>query len=245
MHSSLRQLRLGHPPDRRLGGPYCRSTRHGVEKQLWRLLGLEVRLLCRPVHWLVTTPNELFRFLGILFKLRHKFIWQLLHHDGRANALESKGYSFCVREPNRHWQCHCENCWHAGRTVSVSEQCERAGEMSVKWGSKGPGRGTAASCDTLLYDTTRRQASRDSDWGDCGHLGCDAVYSGWRSTFRSNILPACSRWSDDGTSIMSTLTTTSDSRHSTVTQLVCRFMALYETRKLITVFTKVSHRTLF
>ena len=182
------------------------------------------------------------------------FIWQLLHHDGRANALESKGYSFCAKELNRHWHCHCENCWHAGRTVSVSEQRERAGEMSVKWGSKGPGRGTAVgparrgaarpAATQCSMITTRRQALRDSDCGDCGHLGCDAVYSGWWLTFRSNILPACSGWNDDGTSIMSTLTTPADSRHSTVTQVVCRFPALYETRKLITVFTKVSHRTL-
>jgi len=104
-----------------------------------------------------------------------------------------------------------------------------------------PGAVTATRCCMI---TTRRQALRDSDWGHCGHLGCDAVYSGWWLTFRSNVLPACSGWNDDGTSVMSTLTTPADSRHSAVTQLVCRFLTFYETRKLITVFTKVSHRTL-
>jgi hypothetical protein len=118
----------------------------------------------------------------------------------RASKLFRK-YSFCVGELNRHWQCHCENCWHSGRNVSVSEQRESVWSGAVR--DRGVGPPWERPGDTLLYDTTRRPASRESD---CGHLGYDVVHSGWWSTFQSNTLPACSGWKDDGTSIMSTLT---------------------------------------
>jgi len=46
----------------------------------------------------------------------------------------------------------------------------------VKWGSKGLGRGTTVG--PTLRSQLRHVAVIITTRRDCGHLGCDAVYSG-------------------------------------------------------------------
>jgi hypothetical protein len=46
-----------------LGGSQGRSERYGDEKNVLPLPGIELRMLSRSVHRLVTIPTELFMFL--------------------------------------------------------------------------------------------------------------------------------------------------------------------------------------
>jgi hypothetical protein len=48
-----------YPLDRRLGGPQSRSGCYKEEKNILPLLGIELRILCRPPHSLNTKPTAL------------------------------------------------------------------------------------------------------------------------------------------------------------------------------------------